>query len=73
VNGLMRGLTNKELAAELRISTHTVKEYIRQIMMKVKTTSRTGIVARVAGLTLSMQPGCGPRAPEAPSRIVQAV
>lgn len=53
LNGLMLGHTNKEIADNLQISVHTVKEYIRQIMMKLQTTSRTGIVARVAGLTLS--------------------
>jgi DNA-binding CsgD family transcriptional regulator len=71
VEGLMRGLSNKEIAAELHISTHTVKEYIRQIMMKVKTTSRTGIVARVAGLTLPRQPGPGSGHSEALARTIQ--
>jgi DNA-binding CsgD family transcriptional regulator len=50
VNGITRGLTNKELAYELGLSTHTVKEYLRQIMMKLNTTTRTGIVSRMAGL-----------------------
>jgi DNA-binding CsgD family transcriptional regulator len=52
VNGLVLGLTNKAIAESLFISVHTVKEYIRQLMMKLHTDSRTGIVARVAGLTL---------------------
>lgn len=52
LNGLVLGQTNKEIAENLKISVHTVKEYIRQLMMKLQTPSRTGIVARVAGLTL---------------------
>lgn len=71
VDGLMRGLTNKELAVELRISTHTVKEYIRQIMMKVNTTTRTGIVARYAGLTLPLPPTAGTCSPGAWPHTVQ--
>ncbi len=47
--GLMRGLTNKEMAAELRLSTHTIKEYVRAIMTKVKATTRAGVVARLVG------------------------
>jgi len=50
VTGVVRGLTNKELAQELGISIHTVKEYLRQIMMRLNTTSRAGIVSRMAGL-----------------------
>ena len=50
VQGLIRGLTNKELASELHISPHTVKEYIRSIMLKVNVTTRSGIVAQLTGL-----------------------
>jgi DNA-binding CsgD family transcriptional regulator len=52
VNGLVLGLTNKDIAESMRNSVHTVKEYIRQLMRKLHTTSRTGIAARVAGLTV---------------------
>jgi DNA-binding CsgD family transcriptional regulator len=52
LNGLDRGLTNKEIAVNMQISVHTVKEHIRQLMIKLHTTSRTGIVAQVARLTL---------------------
>lgn len=51
VNGLALGLSNKQIAVNMLISVHTVKEYIRQLMMKLHAESRTGIVARVAGLT----------------------
>jgi DNA-binding CsgD family transcriptional regulator len=52
LDGLDRGLSNKEIAENLQISVHTVKEYIRQLMTKLHTRSRTGIVAQVARLTL---------------------
>jgi DNA-binding CsgD family transcriptional regulator len=68
VNGLVLGLSNKEIAESLLISVHTVKEYIRQLMMKLHTTSRTGIVARVAGLTLPSPKASGLlRSPDAPA------
>lgn len=52
LDGLDRGLTNKEIAVNMLISVHTVKEHIRQLMLKLHTTSRTGIVAQIARLTL---------------------
>jgi DNA-binding CsgD family transcriptional regulator len=52
LDGLDRGLTNKEIAENMQISAHTVKEYIRQLMTKLHTRSRTGIVAQVARLPL---------------------
>jgi DNA-binding CsgD family transcriptional regulator len=61
VNGLVLGLTNKEIAESMMISVHTVKEYVRQLMMKLHTGSRTGIVARVAGLTLPSPKASGHR------------
>jgi DNA-binding CsgD family transcriptional regulator len=68
VNGLVLGLTNKEIAETMMISVHTVKEYVRQLMMKLHTASRTGIVARVAGLTLPSPKASGHRrSPAAPA------
>jgi len=49
VNGLMRGLSNKQLAEELHLSEHTVKEYLRAIMLKTQTTTRAGVIARLLG------------------------
>ena len=71
VNGLVRGLTNKEIAESMLISVHTVKEYIRQLMMKLHTTSRAGIVARVAGLTLPTQNTSGHKKSRAAQTTVQ--
>jgi len=70
LNGLVLGLSNKEIAASMAISVHTVKEYIRQLMMKLHAPSRTGIVARVAGLTLPPpNMPSHPRSQSAPSSI----
>ncbi len=44
---LAGGLTNKEIANQLNIAESTVKEYIHNVMRKVKVTTRSGIVARV--------------------------
>jgi len=64
VNGLVLGLTNKQIAESMTISVHTVKEYVRHLMMKLHTSSRTGIVARVAGLTIpSPKVSCHRRSP----------
>ena len=59
VHGITRGLTNKQLANELGISIHTVKEYLRQVMMKLNATSRTAIVSRMAGILPAMPQASG--------------
>jgi len=41
-----RGLTNKEIASELGIGIHTVKDHIKNIMGKLRTHTRSGIVAK---------------------------
>ena len=47
VKNLLKGWSNKEIANELRLTKQTVKEHLQRIMSKTKTTSRTGILARV--------------------------
>ena len=71
LNGLVLGLTNKEIAESMTISVHTVKEYVRQLMMKLHTGSRTGIVARVAGLTLPSPKATGQFRPHGIPTAVQ--
>jgi DNA-binding CsgD family transcriptional regulator len=44
---LMRGLTSKEIADEMRISPSTVKSFLKLVMTKVGATSRTGIIAKI--------------------------
>src|SRR5712691_1278054 len=47
VSYLTRGHTNKEIGNALKITEQTVKEHVKHIMEKTRTTTRTGIVARV--------------------------
>lgn len=42
-----RGLTNKELAQQMNISPLTVKAFLRLIMLKMGTTTRAGVVAKI--------------------------
>src|SRR2546426_10384143 len=44
---LARGQTNKEIANALKITEQTVKEHIKHIMGKTRSTTRTGILARI--------------------------
>lgn len=44
---LMQGLTSKEIAARMDISPNTVKAFLRLIMVKMGTTTRSGIVGRI--------------------------
>ena len=44
---LTKGMTNKEIAQALSISPETVNGYVKQVMKKLNTTTRSGIVGRV--------------------------
>jgi len=50
VEQLCKGLTNKEIAAALGICLPTVKEHIRSIMRKTKTSTRTAIMGEIVSL-----------------------
>jgi len=47
VEHLAKGWTNKEIANALGITEQTVKEHIKHIMQKTKSTTRTGILAQI--------------------------
>lgn len=47
VDSLLKGLTNKEIAAALEIAEQTVKAHLTCIMKKTKSTTRTGILIQV--------------------------
>ena len=47
VQCLAKGWTNKEISGELGIAMPTVKEHIRHIMEKTKSTTRTGVLAQI--------------------------
>ena len=49
LQNLAKGRTNKEIGSELNLAEQTVKVYIRQIMDKTKSTTRTGVLAQVLG------------------------
>ena len=44
---LTKGFTNKEIASALSLSPETVHGYVKQIMKKMRTTTRAGIVGKV--------------------------
>ena len=45
VTYLLQGLTNKQIADRLGLSEYTVKDNLKRIMLKTKTTTRTGVLA----------------------------
>ncbi len=50
VQHLLKGWTNKEIANALTVTEQTVKEHIKHIMAKTKTSTRTGILVHVLRL-----------------------
>ena len=47
VKYISEGWTNKEIAKHLDISEHTVKEHVRHLLKKTKSTTRTGVLAQI--------------------------
>ena len=54
---LKLGFTNKEIAGRMNLSEYTVKEHLKRIMHKTKTTTRTGLVGRMI-FPPSQEPSC---------------
>ncbi|HEY3198565.1 MAG TPA: helix-turn-helix transcriptional regulator [Nitrospirales bacterium] len=52
IKNLLKGWTNKQIANELGVTEQTVKEHIKHIMEKTKTTTRTGVLVQIARLEL---------------------
>jgi DNA-binding CsgD family transcriptional regulator len=50
VEHLCKGLTNKQIAATLGVSPATVKEHVRSLMKKTKTSTRTAIMGEILSL-----------------------
>ncbi len=44
---LMLGLTSKEIASRMKISTNTVKAFLRLVMSKMAVSTRSGIVGKI--------------------------
>ena len=51
---LIMGLTNKEMAGRMGISANTVKAFVRLVTLKMGTSGRSGIVAKVLLRALSL-------------------
>jgi DNA-binding CsgD family transcriptional regulator len=47
ISHLVKGWTNKAIAAQLKISVPAVKSHVKQIMKKTNTTTRSGILAEL--------------------------
>ena len=50
VEFLLQGLTSKEIATRMNISSHTVKAFLRLVMVKMRVSTRSGIAGKIAGL-----------------------
>ncbi|HLK32411.1 MAG TPA: LuxR C-terminal-related transcriptional regulator [Terriglobales bacterium] len=44
---LMQGLTSKEVAERMKISPNTVKAFLRLVMIKMKVSTRSGIIGKI--------------------------
>lgn len=51
---LLQGLTSKEIAHRMNISPNTVKAFIRLVMVKMKVSTRSGIVGKIAEANAGM-------------------
>jgi len=47
VQHLLNGWTNKEIANEMRVTAHTIKDHFKHISHKMKATTRTGIAMKI--------------------------
>ena len=50
ITHMLKGWTNKEIGNVLRISEQTVKEHVKHVMAKTKTTTRTGVLRVLSNL-----------------------
>ena len=61
----MHGFTSKEIAARMKISPNTVKAFLRLIMLKLRVSTRSGIVGRILESHVESSQGPG-RVPAPP-------
>ena len=59
VQFLLDGFTSKEIADRMKISPHTVKAFIRLVMLKMGVSTRSGIIGRIVGSTVGIESGNG--------------
>jgi DNA-binding CsgD family transcriptional regulator len=46
---LVEGLTSKEIANRMKISSNTVKAFLRLVMVKMGVSTRSGVVGKIIG------------------------
>ncbi len=63
--GVMRGLSNADVAMELKIDEKTVKDHLRRIYGKIDVRSRTSMISKILGLDAEL-----PMPPEKTTRSV---
>lgn len=56
VHLLFQGLTTKEIASRLGVSSNTIKAFIRLVMVKMNVSTRSGIVGRIAATAHFLPP-----------------
>src|SRR5436853_5607366 len=71
IRRLVKGETNKEIGIGLGIVEQTVKEHIKNIMHKTRTTKRTGILMRVLGYPGCPEPPGDPKKPESKAVVLR--
>ena len=59
VQFLLDGFTSKEIAHRMKISPHTVKAFIRLVMLKMGVSTRSGIIGRIVGSAVGPESGNG--------------
>jgi DNA-binding CsgD family transcriptional regulator len=57
VQRLFEGLTTKQIATQLEISPHTVKAFLRLIMVKMEVSTRSGIVGKALNISAKVDRG----------------
>jgi DNA-binding CsgD family transcriptional regulator len=60
VKYLLTGLTSKEIANRMKISTNTVKAFLRLIMVKMGVSTRSGILGKIMTAKPSLYSGAAP-------------
>jgi DNA-binding CsgD family transcriptional regulator len=75
---ILQGLTNKEIAQQMEISSNTVKAFIRLVMLKMKVSTRSGIVGQIVTAQLAGDPPKNmlsrvPQSPRDPENQVRSV
>jgi hypothetical protein len=66
------GLSNREIAQEMRLSENTVKNYVYRIFNKLGVSNRVEVVMYAASQRPNLPPRRSPSVPQGPFSIVRA-